>query len=166
MTSVRGLCLTAVLCWLAAATLVRGQAAPITITITAPSTAITSGCGFRISIGIKNNLAKPIQIQDLLAEPPDRPAQGPVLLRIFAKGAGGQAAPVSAYVLAMRRRIPNGSRIVATLPAGTTLRTQAIVTQLYDLSAPGKYRVWVMLKRGPYTYVKSNILTVTVAPPS
>jgi hypothetical protein len=54
---------------------------------------------------------------------------------------------------------PQGSMIAFNVRAGTVWKKQLVVSDIYDMTQPGKYEVEV--NRGT---LKSNVVTVTVAP--
>jgi hypothetical protein len=135
----------------------------LTMTITGPAS-VKSGEETKIVLALDNDTAVPIQIvrNGTEAELSDNAftVQGPY-----------GPAPETKYSLALKGKadpVSNSEargfldRTQVTLKPGDEIKLRSIVSNLYDMTAPGQYVIWAQRYLTDGTRIKSNQITISV----
>ncbi|MGH9451852.1 MAG: hypothetical protein ACRD11_15160 [Terriglobia bacterium] len=135
------------------------QRGPLTLTLVAPSQPLTAG--------------QPLLLRVTVGNTSDRTRYVPVTRGVFWIGAAyhvhvldrrGRPAPPAQRLVPKKGVVVlgGGSSPSRRLKPGKSLSDLVNVTSLYDLSRPGKYKIWIAEPISKNTSVRSNTVTVTV----
>lgn len=138
------------------------QQGPLTLTLAAPKQPHRAGQPLLLRVTVRNVS--------------DRARWVPVTRGVFWIGPAyqvhvrdqrGRPAPPAPELVPKRKDqvvLGGGSLPSRRLGPGKSLSDLVNVTSLYDLSRPGKYKIWIAERfgRGPNDFVRSNTVTVTV----
>jgi hypothetical protein len=146
---------TAILMMLATAGLVRSAESTFSLTITGPS-ALTVGSELKLIVDLKNTSSHSLPMTN---HGPEGPGQEGLYLEV--RDSRRKVVPLTEHYRRVQKEGQDGSFVMFTVPPGGTNRSTVVVDHLYELSTPGKYRIWVQRTIGGDT-VRSNTITVTV----
>lgn len=142
------------------------QGGPFTLTLVAPRQPLEVGKPLTLRVKVRNKLERPISVPVSLGTYADEQIYHLHILderglrperATLPKPKGGKGLAV----------VAGGSMQAKQLEPGETLTDEVNVSRFYDLSRPGKYKIWVgeLFDLGPGQpsgLVKSNTITVTV----
>ena len=130
--------------------------APFKISIATEKSTVVAGADVLIEVSLTNtstqNVEETVMYQDGIGLDST--------LRFEVRDEHGKLVPKRVYP---NEEVRTGSFRVHTIPAGRTLTQSQPVSTLYDMRKPGRYTVQVW-RPDPVYEIKSNIVTVTVAP--
>lgn len=169
-------CTAALLSVTALAFALAGPKVPITLTLTAPKRPLKAGTRFILPIKVTN-----ASDQTTLVPVSMSPYGYNVVYRVYLRDQRGQAVPHRPASPQMRNGsvIHAGSTQSRNMAPGKSYMDHVDVTYCYDLSRPGKYKIWITeglyfaphhtrVVPGPNriilpnTIIKSNVITLTV----
>jgi hypothetical protein len=143
------------------------QKQPFTLTLEAPKLPVKAGKPIILRVKVTNTSDQAVSIP-ISEENPFATMVGQIY-RVHALDQRGRPAPpwVRPPPPKGKTVLPIGSAKSVGLQPGESLTDQVNITYLYDLSRPGKYRVWIAepFYRGAHLrngLVRSNTITVTV----
>jgi hypothetical protein len=141
----------------------------VSIGLRAPQSTIKSGAPLNLEITLKNISDQVIHVDE------DVSSKGELTYTVIVHDRDQNEAPSTRYNRTLRGKVAPGdpisiiqtSSIAVTLQPGKNLVDKLDVADLYDLSRPGLYSVWVE-RVDPVTHqmVMSNKISVTVEPAS
>lgn len=142
----------------------------LSLTITAPARPVKAGTELRMSVTVRNISHQTIKLVSL--------ADSSYEYEIKVRDANGHLAPAAARLRNRDKRLPrySGSTFARDLQPGASYVDHITVTELYDLTRPGKYTISVARqlnryevtvvgrppKKLPNATITSNSVTVTV----
>lgn len=135
------------------------QGQPFTLTLEAPERPLKAGKPLTLRVTVTNTSDHAMRVPVTRA-----PADVMVIYRVNVLDGLGRPVPRRP---SLKNRIWYGRMGSAELQPGKSLTDEVSITYLYDLSRPGRYRVWVaeLVHRGPNApndMARSNTITVTV----
>jgi hypothetical protein len=142
--------------------------APFSIAISPLQQSIAAGTEVKVEIALKN-----ISNREIYLSKSNGRSQAEFVFVVEAHNDAGEPAPETEYQRRVMRRettkrnVLFWSEIILNLKPGEILQDEAIVSNLYDLSRPGRYLIQVSRRVSDNPkdgVVKSNIIAVTVTP--